>query len=284
MKRLIFDKNAGLCPGVQRTIIDAIAVSKREKRVASYGELIHNPFVVGQLSKNGITVADSLDRIKKDQFIIIRAHGIAPVEEEYLKNNGIRYMDLTCPRVKTVHRIITEYANNGYGIVIVGNPRHPETIGHLGFSHGKGTVVSSIADAENLKITGKILVLAQTTISTGLFESVLHVLMEKSPTLETVNTICSFTTQRQSWIATYSKKVDLSIIIGGKKSSNTAQLYEIALKSGATQWIEDPSELDMDSIAGFRTVALTAGTSTPDEILEKAIVLFKKNGFSVELC
>jgi 4-hydroxy-3-methylbut-2-enyl diphosphate reductase len=279
--KILFDKDAGLCPGVKRTIIDALSLSKKERNVVSYGELIHNPNVVLRLSENGIDVVNKLSDIKADQFVIVRAHGIPLAEEEYLVDRGVRHSDLTCPRVKSVHKIILDYREKGFTIIIVGQPLHPETIGHLGYAGNNGIIVSSLEEASRIEIMGDCLLIAQTTISAELFSRISEILIARLPSLKIINTICSFTLLRQKWIDMYSKKAGYSVIIGGKKSSNTGKLYEIAKSHGEALWIEDPKEIEDLDLGNRELIAVTGGTSTPEEVLDEAARLFEKKGAQI---
>jgi (E)-4-hydroxy-3-methyl-but-2-enyl pyrophosphate reductase len=280
--KVIFDKKAGLCPGVKRTIMDALAISGKEQNVVSYGELIHNPFVVSQLEANGIRVVRNLSEIDNSRYVIIRAHGIPPEEEAYLVKNNIRYIDLTCPRVKSVHKIITEHKESGYSILIAGHASHPETIGHKGYAGTSGTIVSTPAEALRLHPTGKCVLIAQTTISEDLFADIFRILASKNRAITQVDTICQFTVSRQKWIEEHSKKAGLSIIIGGKKSSNTGILYSIALRNSKAMWTEEPHELDSLDIEHYEVIAVTGGTSTPIEVFDQAASIFKAKGAVIE--
>jgi 4-hydroxy-3-methylbut-2-enyl diphosphate reductase len=282
MTTVVFDKNAGLCPGVKRTIIAAISVSKKEKHIVSYGELIHNPHVVSYLAKNGIGIAERLTDIHLGQFVLVRAHGIPPQEEAFLNEHGIKYLDLTCPRVKAVHRKIIDFRDNGYRIIIVGKSTHPETIGHMGYAGACGRVVESVEDVDNSECDGRCVVLAQTTISKKFFTDVVERLRSKCLTIESVDTICTFSIDRQEWIDNFSKRVDCSLIIGGKKSSNTEKLYEIAKRNSEAVWIEDPSEIDFTRMLRFERIAVTAGTSTPSDFLENTALILTRAGAIIE--
>ncbi len=282
MTKVLFDKAAGLCPGVKRTIMDALSLSQKERNVVSYGELIHNPFVVSKLSKNGINVVNDFRDIRSDQFVIVRAHGIPLSEEKYLESHGIRHANLTCPRVKSVHKIILDYRDRGYTIVIVGQPLHPETIGHLGYAGEKSVVISTMEEAGKLNLSGKCLLIAQTTISAEIFEAISRIVESSVPDVEIVNTICSFTVLRQKWIETFSEKTGYSIIIGGKKSSNTGKLFDIAKAHGEALWIEDPKDLDSIPFEKRELIAVTGGTSTPEEILKEAAARFELRGAVIE--
>jgi 4-hydroxy-3-methylbut-2-enyl diphosphate reductase len=280
--RVIFDRKAGLCPGVKRTIIDALKASEKEPDIVSYGELIHNPLVVSRLREKGIRAVNELYDIEKGQYVIIRAHGIPPSDEAFLAEHGIRYADLTCPRVKSVHKIIEDYRERDYRILIVGRAAHPETIGHKGYAGKNGIIVSSVEEAMRIDPGWNCVIIAQTTISETLFNEVCRSVSSGNTSVERVNTICPFTMERQKWIETYSKIAGYSLIIGGKKSSNTGILYEIALANGDGAWIEEPGELSGLPLTVHPSIAVTGGTSTPKEVLEEAAAFFNEIGASLE--
>ncbi|NOY09387.1 MAG: 4-hydroxy-3-methylbut-2-enyl diphosphate reductase [Spirochaetes bacterium] len=282
MTRVLYDKHAGLCAGVKRTIRGAVKAANENSNVTTFGELVHNPIVTGNLKKYGIAFVHSMEELSGSRYVIIRAHGIPPKDEDYLRSSKIRYLDLTCPRVKIIHRKIDYYSKLGYKILIVGYPEHAETKGHLGHAGKNGMVVSSPEDISRLDINGKILIVAQTTISEKLFNNIIKALGKKAGKAQIVNSICPFVLNRLRWIRKYSKIAEASVIIGGFNSSNTKQLYETAETSGKAFWIAYPDQLNIKLLSQYKTIALTAGASTPDTTIREVLTLFKKNNFIIE--
>ncbi len=284
MTRVLLDRSTGLCDGVKRTISGALKAAKLKHNVVSYGELIHNPDVTRDLKNSGISVRHRLEELDKSQYVIIRAHGIPPEEEKILKERGISYLDLTCLRVKRIHKNISKKRKLGFKIIIVGDPKHPEVRGHLGYAGAdSGVVLSSSREAEFYSGTGKHFVFAQTTTSPDFFYSIIHILKEKGLDLHTMDTLCPFVLKRQEWIAKYSRLTEASLIIGGKNSSNTQKLFEIALENGAAYWIRSAGDLEVEKILKHSSIAFTAGASTPDETIQEVIRKLESGGAVIEI-
>ncbi len=301
MTRVLIDRQAGFCAGVRRALRGARRVNARygstarSARIASYGELIHNPQVTGALAQEGIRVVDELESLRPGDRVIIRTHGIPPQEERLLQERGIAVHDFTCPRVKEVHRAIQTHRGEGRRILIVGVPDHPEVKGHLGYAGEGGAVLSSVEDAGRCALAGRMLVVAQTTISPGLFQSVVRLLEERlqaSPPpdppgaaaarLHALDTTCPFVRARQEWIRQASRLAGATLVIGGRRSSNTHRLVEIAAVHGPVYWIEHPQELDEEELLKHPAVAVTAGASTPDEAVRKVVDRLVARGAQAE--
>jgi len=287
MTRVLFDRRAGFCAGVKKAIRGARHVAGKRGNVVSYGELIHNPEVIKSLAEEGIRVKYDLEEIAGHEFIIIRAHGIPPHEEEWLKKNQRQYLDLTCRRVKEIHRTIIKHREAGYFIVIVGNPDHPEVKGHLGYAGESARVIDSVKKALEFSASFKnpktrLLVLSQTTISPGLYNRVVAVLKEQQLQVLPINTLCPFVLKRQDWLRRFSLLADASIIIGGRNSSNTGKLFDIASKNGPVFWLTSAQELEAELILQYPLVALTAGASTPVEALTEVADILAAHGALIE--
>ncbi len=279
MTKIFIDKHAGFCTGVKRTLQKAMEISQVKKNIVSLGELIHNPVIIKSLENAGISVANKKEEIKEGNFVIIRAHGIPPVTENWLNSHGISYKDLTCPRVKNIHRTINQYADKDYKIVIIGNPNHPEVIGHLGYAADKGILISNIDEANDFTTNKKVIIIAQTTISEAKFKEIVKILKKnlKVEDIIELNTICSSVKKQQAWIKKYARISDASLIIGGKKSSNSEKLYNIAKENSPTFWIERTEEIE-PKLFTYNTIAITAGASTPDNTIQEVLELFRNKG------
>ena len=285
MIQIFFDKDAGLCAGVQRTIRAALRLAEEHSQVVALGELVHNPVITDNLKKAGIQVITDPARLTQDQHIIIRAHGIPPQSERVLRDQKLTYTDLTCPRVKKVHSIITNYTQKGYEIIIIGGAHHPETIGHRGYAGIKGRVISTPQEAEQLALNPEkyYLLITQTTISTQLFTEIIPILQNKSRKLTIKETICPAVTGRQEWIKRYAPLTEASLIIGGKNSSNSGKLYELAMQYNRAYWLGKSEELTPDLIR-YKSIAVTAGTSTPQEVIQTVLAYFSQQGAAITAC
>ena len=234
------------------------------------------------LREAGIEVAANLDDVSAGRRVLIRAHGIPPQEEQSLRERALEVHDLTCPRVKTIHRSIGEYVGRGYFVFVVGDPQHAETRSHLGYAGEHGQALSTVEDALHVSVPEKALVVAQTTAAPELLEGVLSALRARNVDIEAMNTLCRSVVKRHEWIKRMSASCDASIVLGGKNSSNTTRLWEIARRNGPAYHVEEQRELDLDRIRTCRTVALTSGASTPIETVREVEAALRAAGMLVE--
>lgn len=302
---IVLGKTAGFCYGVNNAVTKAeeFVKNNKEKNIYCLGELVHNKQVVQKLEKEGLKFIEKLEEIsKKDKLtVIIRAHGEPKSTYEFLKNNKIEILDLTCPNVLAIHKLVEEKVKDGFYIFLIGQKTHPETIGTKGFCDDNCSVIET---KEDIELTfnkffehnkNKIFVVVQTTFSLEKFNNLCEIIKDrindeilKNPqaqgiTLEIRNTICNATRFRQEETEKLSKDVDYMIIIGGKNSSNTRKLYDIAAKNCPnTILVESVDELKeenrtkIETIKNLEKVGIMAGASTPRESIEEVITLLKK--------
>lgn len=273
MKILIAD-NAGFCFGVKRAVKVAYDQINRDdnRRTYTYGELIHNPQVVRDLEDKGIKTIDGIDNLKENDRIIIRTHGIPEKTYKDLKEKKIELVDMTCPFVKRVQKIVNGYHKKGYTIVIIGDKNHPEVVGVNGWCDNSAYVIESVNDVQLLPYIDKACVVAQTTITQKTWEDSLNALKLKVNELISFNTICDATNKRQSSAEEISKKVNVMIVIGGKNSSNTQKLKRICEKNcKRTIQVENADEIDLSIFNDNDIVGITAGASTPDYLIQDVI-------------
>ena len=280
---IIVGKTSGFCYGVKTTIekTEKILEDNKSDEIYCLGELVHNKTIIDDFKAKGIKFVNDIEEAKKTT--IIRAHGIEKNIYEKAKRRNIELIDLTCPSVLKIHEIVEKYAKNDYYIFLVGKEEHPETIGTYSFCGKNSCIISKSSDVEkaleNFSKTNldKILIIVQTTYSKKEFEEIVEKIKENLPQnilLEIKNTICKATELRQEETKSMSKKVDLMVIVGGKNSSNTNKLYEIA-KANCKKaiFVETKEEIDKNTIRDFERVGIMAGASTPqksiDEIIEK---------------
>ncbi|AGB18969.1 4-hydroxy-3-methylbut-2-enyl diphosphate reductase [Thermoanaerobacterium thermosaccharolyticum] len=273
MKILIAD-NAGFCFGVKRAVKMAYDQINRDdsRQTYTYGELIHNPQVVKDLEGKGIKTIGGIDNLKENDRIIIRTHGIPEKTYKDLKEKKIELIDMTCPFVKRVQKIVNGYYKKGYTIVIIGDKNHPEVIGVNGWCDNSAYVIESVNDVQLLPYIDKACVVAQTTITQKMWEDSLNLLKLKVNELVSFNTICDATNKRQSSAEEISKKADVMIVIGGKNSSNTQKLKRICEKNcKRTIQVENADEIDLSIFNDNDIVGITAGASTPDYLIQEVI-------------
>lgn len=278
MRKVKLAKNAGFCFGVQRAVEEAIRIQKEYmKKVYTLGPLIHNNDVVKYLEEHHIFAIDlkDIDTLKKGDVIVIRSHGVAKNILELLESKELVVLNATCPFVSNIQKKVDKFSSEGYDIIILGDKNHPEVIGINGWCKNKAIITDGKSPLPRNLPKGKICVVAQTTEKlenwNKTIENLKNVQVEE---LVTYNTICSATNVRQESAEKLSKEVDAMIVIGGKNSSNTTKLYEIA-KSNCknTIHIENSSELPEEYInnLNFKKIGITAGASTPDWIIREVI-------------
>ena len=268
--KILLAKTAGFCMGVRRAVEMALdAPNKHENPIYTYGPLIHNPHILNLLKEKGISAIDDIPN-HGSGTVLIRAHGVPPQSKEKLKKAGFTIIDATCPRVIKVQTIIKKNTEQGYAPIIIGNKDHPEVIGLLGYSNGKGYVIDNINDLNFLPAFEKAIIVAQTTQDMEFFEEVKKWANKKFPHYKIFNTICDSTAKRQAEVKRLAKLVDAVIVVGGYNSGNTRRLVEIARKTGKPSYhIESENELDLKALASAKNIGLTAGASTPNWITKR---------------
>ena len=278
MRKVKLAKNAGFCFGVQRAVEEAIRIQKEYmKKVYTLGPLIHNNDVVKYLEEHHIFAIDlkDIDTLKKGDVIVIRSHGVAKNILELLESKELVVLNATCPFVSNIQKKVDKFSSEGYDIIILGDKNHPEVIGINGWCKNKAIITDGKSPLPTNLPKGKICVVAQTTEKLENWNKTIENLKNANiQELVTYNTICSATNVRQESAEKLSKEVDAMIVIGGKNSSNTTKLYEIA-KSNCknTIHIENSSELPEEYInnLNFKKIGITAGASTPDWIIREVI-------------
>ncbi|MDI3310719.1 MAG: 4-hydroxy-3-methylbut-2-enyl diphosphate reductase [Thermoanaerobacterium sp.] len=273
MKILIAD-NAGFCFGVKRAVKMAYdqVNNNDDSKTYAYGELIHNPQVVKDLEDKGIKTIECINDLDENSKILIRTHGIPEKTYEKLKKKKVEIIDMTCPFVKRVQKIVNGYYKKGYSIIIIGDRNHPEVVGVNGWCNNSAYVIQSTDDVKSLPFLERACVVAQTTITQKMWEDSLALLNLKVKELISYNTICDATNKRQSSAEKISKEADMMIVIGGKNSSNTQKLKKICENNcDRTIQVESADEIDLSIFKNVETVGITAGASTPDYLIQEVV-------------
>lgn len=264
-------KYSGFCFGVNKAVNTALNL-EHDGIVYSVGELIHNRRIINMLEKKGIRALDDLTPLKPGDQVIIRTHGIGEKVYEELNKHSVKIIDATCPYVKRIHDIVKNKNKEGYRIVIVGDPKHPEVIGINGWCGGKAFIIADEKEAEQLPFFDqKAVVVSQTTYKREKYDEICDLLKKKFAFILKFDTICNATVQRQTAAAELSKQVDAMIVIGGKNSSNTQKLYEICKENcSRTYFAENADELPLFD-KNVKRVGITAGASTPEVVIKEVI-------------
>jgi 4-hydroxy-3-methylbut-2-enyl diphosphate reductase len=259
--------NAGFCFGVKRAI-DLVEKTLNEKsEVYTLGPIIHNPQEVKRLKENGVKILNDIDCVKSG-CIILRTHGISlELRNRLEKDRTLYIIDATCPFVKKAQDIIKNLSSQETTIIIVGENSHPEVEALVSYGAGKCVVIENPREALEFKGIGELNIVSQTTQTPQNFNVIVEILKKRFK-VNIYNTICEATLERQESAKKLAKKVDLMIVIGGKNSGNTTRLAEICKAQTKTYHIETIDELDAKWFNNIKTVGLTAGASTPDNIIK----------------
>ncbi|MDO5378438.1 MAG: 4-hydroxy-3-methylbut-2-enyl diphosphate reductase [Clostridia bacterium] len=268
--KLTIGEHAGFCFGVRRAVCRAFECAKDQLPCVTLGPLIHNPQEVERLRRAGIRSVDSLAEVAPGETVIIRSHGVTPEVYKQCAERGIPVIDATCPHVAHIHELVEAYSRNADAVIIVGEADHPEVVGIAGWAGGPVLILPSKEAAEQADLPRKALVVAQTTIRRDRFEAVLDVVRNRIPELTVRMTICQATSQRQQEAERLSREADVMIVVGGRNSSNTQKLLETcALRCPRAYLTETPDDIPEGMIAPGDRVAITAGASTPQWLLEE---------------
>ena len=269
-------KTAGFCFGVKRAV-DTVykEAEKNKERIYTFGPIIHNEQVVSDLEKNGVFVVNSteeLNTLKPGTTVIVRSHGVGKSVYDLMEQCELHVVDATCPFVKKIHRIVERESAAGKHIIIIGNDKHPEVEGIKGWVRGMATVIETAKEAEDFTAMKgeQLCIVSQTTFNYNKFQDLVEIISKKGYDVESINTICNATEERQTEAKIIAGSVDSMIVIGGSHSSNTQKLFEICKKECEnTCYIQTLEDLDIESLKGAKTVGITAGASTPNNIIEE---------------
>lgn len=280
MKKVILAKKAGFCIGVDRAFKAAIERGDNcSDDIFTFGQLIHNEEAVEFLRGKGVFAVDkdSVKELDKDSNLIIRAHGLGEAEEKELRGITDNLIDCTCFYVKKIHKIVREYYEKGYQIVVIGDKNHVEVIGIDGWCNNSAFITRNPEEVPSFD--KDICVVAQTTEKHDVWYAVLNAIKAANPDKELVvrDTICLATKERQDAVQELSQKVDAMIVIGGKKSSNTKKLYDICIENCEnTQLVGNHKEIKIEPLKCVESIGVTAGASTPEWVIEEALKFLRE--------
>lgn len=291
--RIELAESCGFCFGVRRAVEMVYELRRStDKQIYVLGELIHNGIFIERLKKDGIfciedeSVLDELKDRRDELILVIRTHGVTKEMSERLAADGFEVVDATCPFVKRIHKIVDENSRDGALTVIVGDRRHPEVVGIQSYAHGEtfictdGEECLKYLDKQKTNNDKDIILVSQTTGNNERYVNCQKVIKKVYTTTRIFDTICSVTENRQNEVMQMATRADVMCIIGGSKSSNTRKLYEIAQKACRNVYLleraEDVPTEELRRLAALSesvfTVGITAGASTPDDIIEEVKV------------
>lgn len=284
--KVIVAKTAGFCWGVRRAMDAVLEASTRTKAgpVKTLGPLIHNPQALDLIARRGVSVADRPEDVTEGS-VVIRAHGI-PIQslrglKERQGKGELEIVNATCPEVAKVHSKIKKWSPKGYFTVILGTHGHAESVAHQSFAESGSAIVSNMEEARALPAERleKVLIVAQTTFTVKDFHAISDYIRDRAGQAIVENTICEDTWTRQEEAATLARTVDAVVVVGGKASSNTKHLAELAVRHGKpVQYVETAAELDLSAFKGTETVGVMAGASTPTWLVEEVVDVLEHLG------
>jgi 4-hydroxy-3-methylbut-2-enyl diphosphate reductase len=276
---IIRAEKMGFCFGVREAVELSEELSKKEKnkRIFMLGMLVHNEYVIEDLRKKGIelleeeTLLKDEDDLSENDIVIIRAHGtIKELYNKLIERKVIIY-DAACTFVTAIRNTLIDMEKENYGIIFIGDENHPEVKGIISF--GKKVIVFKALEelkSSNLERNGRYAVLTQTTLNKNLFEKIEEYIKVEFPNARIFNKICGATYVRQKAVEELAKNVDLVLVIGGKKSSNTKKLCIVSKEVNPnTYLIHSVDDIELNWFDGVKKVGITAGASTPEEIIKK---------------
>lgn len=271
---VILAKSMGFCFGVKRAVEAVYEQAEKGGDIYTYGAVVNNGEVVDDLKKKGVRVIEGREELDKVESgtVIIRAHGVARDVYERIAEKGLTCVDATCPFVKRIHGIVERESREGKQIVVVGNPGHPEVEGITGWCTTPAVVLETVEEAEKFvpEKDKEICIVSQTTFNYNKFHNIVEILKKKVYNVSVANTICNATEERQREARELAASVDAMIVIGGRHSSNTRKLYEICSEECAnTYFIQTLDDLHLALPKAVRLVGITAGASTPNNIIEE---------------
>lgn len=264
-------KYAGFCFGVKRATRLAMETADQGGRACSLGPIIHSPQIVGDLERRGVRVVDSLEGVS-DETVIIRSHGVEKAVLDDARQKGLKIVDATCPFVKKAQDHVASLSAEGYGIVVVGDPEHPEVQGIISYASGEVHVVSTPEEAAQIPRTKRTGIVAQTTQTADSFLAIVSVLVRRSYETRVYNTICDATKVRQDEARELARDSDCMIVVGGFESGNTRRLSEICAEiQPNTHHVESADQLEASWLTAVSRVGVTAGASTPRWVIDQVV-------------
>ena len=274
---IILAESAGFCFGVSRAVELAEQLADEGKQVCTLGPIIHNPQVVKRLEEKGVHIVDSPEEVPEGAVLVIRSHGVPQSVLDRTEELGVQVCDATCPFVAKIHRIVAEASREGATVLIAGDESHPEVIGIRGHCSGPSFVFGDenalrecLESSVELDKTPIVLV-SQTTFNAYIWEKCSEIVKKHYTNAKIFDTICNATAKRQKEAVALSRKCDIMVIVGGRESSNTAKLRDVCAANCPTVLVETADGLRAADFAGAATVGVTAGASTPADIIKEVL-------------
>jgi 4-hydroxy-3-methylbut-2-enyl diphosphate reductase len=275
--KILVAKSAGFCFGVNKAVEAVNRLLDEGRGVCTLGPVIHNPHMVEKLKARGVRVIDEPSEAPEGSVVVVRSHGVPKSVYQKIKKAGVELCDATCPFVAKIHRIVSRESQDGSVVIIAGNEGHPEVVGIRGHCGGRSFVISGPDDIMELYEKGvispseRVVLVSQTTFNTAIWQKCVDITKKLYTNVVIFDTICSATAKMQSEAVSIAKKSDIMVIIGGRESSNTEKLRNVCSEHCPTILIERADELEPSMYKGVKTVGITAGASTPADIIKEVL-------------
>ncbi len=285
-KRVLLLKPRGFCAGVVRAIdIVQIALDTFGAPIYVRKEIVHNSYVVNDLAQKGAIFVNELDEVPEGARVIYSAHGVSPAVRERAKERGLKVVDATCPLVTKVHVEAIKFAKQGYSLVLVGHRDHEEVEGTQGEAPAVTQVVSTVEEVAALVVPdpNKVAYLTQTTLSLDEARYMIEALKQKFPNIvgPHAQDICYATENRQTAVKNVAHGADVVLVVGSRNSSNSNRLVEVSQNLGTNSYLIDKAEdIRGEWIEGANTVAITAGASAPEILVQDVVQYLQGKGYS----
>jgi 4-hydroxy-3-methylbut-2-enyl diphosphate reductase len=282
IRKVVLAKPRGFCAGVVRAIdIVERALDYFPPPIYVFHEIVHNRYVVDNLSKRDVIFVESIEEIPDDSVCVFSAHGVSPQVVQLADTKRLRVIDATCPLVTKVHLEAVRYAREGHSLVLIGHPGHEEVEGTMG--EAPMQLVSTVEDVESLNVENpdKVMCLTQTTLSLDDVVQISEALQKKFPVLKTPakDDICYATQNRQNAVKEIANRVDVMLVVGSQNSSNSQRLCEVSTVAGTPAFlVNDESEIKPEWLAGAEIVGVTAGASAPEELVVRVLDHLREMG------
>lgn len=285
-KSVLLLKPRGFCAGVVRAIdIVRIALETFGAPIYVRREIVHNRYVVNELAEKGAIFVHEIEEVPEGARVIYSAHGVSPAVREMSKARNLKVIDATCPLVTKVHIEAVKFAHQGYSLVLIGHRDHDEIEGTLGEAPDATQVVSSVAEVDTLQVPDpdRVAYLTQTTLSLDEARDIIHALKIKFPNIVGPHSqdICYATENRQVAVRNVAHTADLVLVVGSTNSSNSNRLVEVSRNLGTIGYlIDNSSAISPAWLKDVQNVAVTAGASAPEVLVEDVVNYLRQNGFS----
>src|SRR5215475_6675349 len=285
-KTVLLLKPRGFCAGVVRAIdIVRIALETFGAPIYVRKEIVHNRYVVDELSAKGAIFVDSVEEVPAGERVIYSAHGVAPEVRQSSKLRELRVIDATCPLVTKVHVEAVKFAKEGYSLILIGHKDHDEVVGTLGEAPLVTQVVGSPEQVKSLSVPDpdRVAYLTQTTLSLDETKDIIAALKRKFPNIKgpAAQDICYATENRQVAVKQVASESDLLLVVGSENSSNSNRLVEVARNLGTNAHLIDScNDIEPEWLKDVKTIALTAGASAPEHLVEETVSFLRAKGFA----